>query len=105
MYVHNKNGLRRFLLPFLILLLVVTRHLLLSISRYEITLNAVLFLLMLLKTFKNNVCCCKEQFFAAISARPQVLPMLAQIWLATVKKDNYKRRPQTLAADKGYDAT
>lgn len=36
--------------------------------------------------------------------RQQVLPMLAQIRLATGKPGNPKRRPQTLAADKGYDA-
>ncbi|HCF26415.1 MAG TPA: IS4/IS5 family transposase, partial [Cyanobacteria bacterium UBA11049] len=34
----------------------------------------------------------------------QVLPMLAQIRLATGKRGNPKRRPKTLAADKGYDA-
>ena len=36
--------------------------------------------------------------------RQQVLPMLAQIRLATLKRGNPKRRPKTLAADKGYDA-
>jgi len=36
--------------------------------------------------------------------RQQVLPMLAQIRLATGKPGNPKRRPKTLAADKGYDA-
>ncbi len=36
--------------------------------------------------------------------RQQVLPMLAQIQLATGKRGNPKRRPKTLAADKGYDA-
>ncbi len=36
--------------------------------------------------------------------REQVLPMLAQIRLATLKRGNPKRRPKTLAADKGYDA-
>ncbi len=36
--------------------------------------------------------------------RQQVLPMLAQIRLATGKRGNPKRRPKTLAADKGYDA-
>ncbi len=36
--------------------------------------------------------------------RQQVLPMLAQIRLATLKPGNPKRRPKTLAADKGYDA-
>jgi IS5 family transposase len=30
--------------------------------------------------------------------------MLAQIRLATLKRGNPKRRPKTLAADKGYDA-
>ncbi len=34
----------------------------------------------------------------------QLLPMLAQIRLATGKRGNPKRRPKTLAADKGYDA-
>ena len=36
--------------------------------------------------------------------RQQVLTMLAQIRLATGKRGNPKRRPKTLAADKGYDA-
>jgi IS5 family transposase len=36
--------------------------------------------------------------------RQQVLTMLAQIKLATGKPGNPKRRPKTLAADKGYDA-
>jgi IS5 family transposase len=36
--------------------------------------------------------------------RQQVLPMLARIRLATGKPGNPKRRPKTLAADKGYDA-
>lgn len=36
--------------------------------------------------------------------RQQVLPMLAQIRLATLKRGNPQRRPKTLAADKGYDA-
>ena len=36
--------------------------------------------------------------------RQQVLPMLAQIRLATGKRGNPKRRPKVLAADKGYDA-
>lgn len=36
--------------------------------------------------------------------RQQVLPMLAKIRLATGKRGNPKRRPKTLAADKGYDA-
>jgi transposase len=36
--------------------------------------------------------------------RQQVLPMLAQIKLATGKPGNPKRRPKTLAADQGYDA-
>ncbi len=36
--------------------------------------------------------------------RQQVLTMLAQIRLATLKRGNPKRRPKTLAADKGYDA-
>ena len=36
--------------------------------------------------------------------RQQVLPMLAQIRLATLKRANPKRHPKTLAADKGYDA-
>jgi len=36
--------------------------------------------------------------------RQQVLPMLAQIRLTTGKPGNPKRRPKTLAADKGYDA-
>jgi IS5 family transposase len=36
--------------------------------------------------------------------RQQVLPMLAQIRLATGKPGNPKRCPKTLAADKGYDA-
>lgn len=36
--------------------------------------------------------------------RQQVLLMLAQIHLATGKPGNPKRRPKTLAADKGYDA-
>lgn len=36
--------------------------------------------------------------------RQQVLPMLTQIRLATLKRGNPKRRPKTLAADKGYDA-
>ena len=36
--------------------------------------------------------------------RQQVLPMLAQIRLATGKPGSPKRRPKTLAADKGYDA-
>ena len=36
--------------------------------------------------------------------RQQVLPMLAQIRLATGKRGNPKRRPKILAADKGYDA-
>lgn len=36
--------------------------------------------------------------------RQQVLPMLAQIRLATGKRGSPKRRPKTLAADKGYDA-
>jgi len=36
--------------------------------------------------------------------RQQVLPMLAQKELATGKPGNPKRRPKTLAADKGYDA-
>jgi IS5 family transposase len=36
--------------------------------------------------------------------RQQVLPMLAQIRLATGKRGNPKRRPKTLTADKGYDA-
>ena len=36
--------------------------------------------------------------------RQQVMPMLAQIRLATLKRGNPKRRPKTLAADKGYDA-
>lgn len=36
--------------------------------------------------------------------RQQVLTMLAQIKLATLKRGNPKRRPKTLAADKGYDA-
>ncbi|MDZ4873812.1 MAG: hypothetical protein CLLPBCKN_003208 [Chroococcidiopsis cubana SAG 39.79] len=36
--------------------------------------------------------------------RQQVLPMLAQIQLTTGKRGNPKRRPKTLAADKGYDA-
>lgn len=36
--------------------------------------------------------------------RQQVLPMLAQIRLATGKPGNPQRRPKTLAADKGYDA-
>ncbi|WP_323713212.1 transposase [Gloeocapsopsis dulcis] len=36
--------------------------------------------------------------------RQQVLPMLAQIQLATGKRGNPKRRPKVLAADKGYDA-
>ncbi len=36
--------------------------------------------------------------------RQQVLPMLAQIRLATLKRGNPKRRPKTLAADIGYDA-
>ena len=36
--------------------------------------------------------------------RQQVLPMLAQKELATGKRGNPKRRPKTLAADKGYDA-
>jgi hypothetical protein len=33
--------------------------------------------------------------------RQQVLPMLAQIRLATLKRGNPKRRPKTLAADQG----
>ena len=33
--------------------------------------------------------------------RQQVLPMLAQIRLATLKRGNPQRRPKTLAADKG----
>ena len=36
--------------------------------------------------------------------RQQVLPMQARIRLATGKRGNPKRRPKTLAADKGYDA-
>jgi len=36
--------------------------------------------------------------------KQQVLPMLAQIQLATGRRGNPKRRPKTLAADKGYDA-
>ena len=36
--------------------------------------------------------------------RQQVLTMLAQIRLATLKRGNPKRHPKTLAADKGYDA-
>lgn len=36
--------------------------------------------------------------------RQQVLPMLAQIRLVTGKRGNPKRRPKTLAADRGYDA-
>ena len=36
--------------------------------------------------------------------RQQVLTMLAQIRLATLKRGNPKRRPKTLAADIGYDA-
>ena len=36
--------------------------------------------------------------------RQQVLPMLAQRKLVTGKRGNPKRRPKTLAADKGYDA-
>lgn len=36
--------------------------------------------------------------------RQQVLPMLTQIRLATGKPGNPKRRPKTIAADKGYDA-
>lgn len=36
--------------------------------------------------------------------RQQVLPMLGQIRLATLKRGNPKRRPKTLAADRGYDA-
>ena len=36
--------------------------------------------------------------------RQQVLTMLAQIRLTTLKRGNPKRRPKTLAADKGYDA-
>ncbi len=36
--------------------------------------------------------------------RQQVLPMLAQIRLATGKRGNPKRRPKILAADIGYDA-
>ncbi len=36
--------------------------------------------------------------------RQQVLPMLAQIRLATGKPGNPKRRPKTLAAGIGYDA-
>ena len=36
--------------------------------------------------------------------RQQVLPMLAQIRLATSKPGNPKRRPKTLAAGIGYDA-
>lgn len=36
--------------------------------------------------------------------RQQVLTMLSQIRLATGKRGNPKRRPKTLAADKGYDA-
>jgi transposase len=36
--------------------------------------------------------------------RQQVLPMLNQIRVATGKRGNPKRRPKTLAADRGYDA-
>lgn len=36
--------------------------------------------------------------------RQQVLPLLAQIRPATGKPGNPKRRPKTLAVDKGYDA-
>jgi len=36
--------------------------------------------------------------------KQQVLPLLAQIRLATGKQGNPKRRPKVLAADKGYDA-
>ena len=36
--------------------------------------------------------------------RQQVLTMQARIRLATGKRGNPKRRPKTLAADKGYDA-
>ena len=36
--------------------------------------------------------------------KQQVLPMLAQIRLATGKRGNPKRRPKILAADIGYDA-
>ena len=36
--------------------------------------------------------------------RQQVLPLLDKIRLATLKRGNPKRRPKTLAADKGYDA-
>lgn len=36
--------------------------------------------------------------------RQQVLPMLGQIRLATLKPGNPKRRPKILVADRGYDA-